>query len=383
MSNSSVFILVALGTVVALAGTDLVLPAIPSLPDSLGGTLQQSQWVLAAFAAGTGIGLLIYGEAGARFGMGGLLVFSLLTYAATSVLATFARDLVELTAIRFLQGLVAAGPAVFAPMMINALYDANRAVAMLGRLGSIESITPALAPILGAWLLYEFGWRSSFYLTGVVAGLLGFVWLASQSTRAQFGQARRSTAGFTPLLKNGPFLRAALSQAFTLGALLIVVFAAPTVVTASLGGELRDFVVMQVTGILFFVLMANTSHKLVQRFGDQRTIFAGTATTAFGCICIALMGASPDSPVELLWFFSVFVNIGLGIRGPAGFYRALHAAEDNESRGSALVILAVMLTTALGTVMVAPFVDQGLMQVGMLASLVALVAVWLSKPQRV
>ena len=64
MNKSATFFLVALGTVVALAGTDLVLPAIPSLPEHLGGDLQPSQWVLAAFAAGTGVGLLVYGEAG-------------------------------------------------------------------------------------------------------------------------------------------------------------------------------------------------------------------------------------------------------------------------------------------------------------------------------
>ena len=50
------FALLVCGTVLGLAGIDLVLPAIPSLPNSIVGTLENAQLVLATFAAGTAIG---------------------------------------------------------------------------------------------------------------------------------------------------------------------------------------------------------------------------------------------------------------------------------------------------------------------------------------
>ena len=384
LGQRTTFVLIALGTVIGLAGTDLVLPAIPDLPVDLGGDLAAAQLVLAAFAAGTGIGLLVYGELGTRFQLGNLLVASLLSYALFSLLAGMASSMTEMIVLRFLQGLVAAGPAVFAPVMIKAMYDENAAVAALGRIGSIESMTPAFAPILGAWLLTTFDWRFSFYLTALLALALSLVWLFAAESRHKFGFASRSSAGYRSLLTDLYFLRYSFSQAFTLGALLIIVFAAPTVMTESLGGELQDFIIMQVVGISFFVLAANTSHHLVQRFGPSRTILGGTAITALGCLGICIISLlDMAATIQAVWVLFVLVNVGLGIRGPSGFFTALQAAGDNESRGSALIVLMVVFTAALGTAAVAPFVDEGLFEVAALASVVALTAVALSvKPVR-
>jgi MFS family permease len=59
--------LVVAATVLGLVGTDLVLPAIPSLPEALGGDPGAAQLVIAAYVAGTGIGLLAFGALGDRF----------------------------------------------------------------------------------------------------------------------------------------------------------------------------------------------------------------------------------------------------------------------------------------------------------------------------
>ena len=53
------FGLLVLGTVLGLAGTDLILPAVPALPETLGGTQAVAQLVLAAFVAG---GWFFHGE---------------------------------------------------------------------------------------------------------------------------------------------------------------------------------------------------------------------------------------------------------------------------------------------------------------------------------
>ena len=85
---------------IGLAGTDLVLPAIPVLPKVLEGSIEQAQLVLATFAAGTGIGLLLFGELGARFDQRKLLVISLASYAALSAAATSADTISALVVIR-------------------------------------------------------------------------------------------------------------------------------------------------------------------------------------------------------------------------------------------------------------------------------------------
>ena len=78
------FALIAATTALGLAGTDLVLPAVPDLQRQLGGTAESAQLVLAAFTAGAACGLLLFGELGTHFDQRRLLVGSLLAYAAAS-----------------------------------------------------------------------------------------------------------------------------------------------------------------------------------------------------------------------------------------------------------------------------------------------------------
>lgn len=368
-------ILITIGAVLGLAATDLVLPAIPILPDVVTGSAESAQWVLAGFALGTGVGLLIFGKLGTSFRLVDILVVSLLAFAVLSFIATQVESLVAMSVIRFLQGIAASASAVYAPVMIKQLYEGPAAIAMIGRLGSIESIAPAIAPIIGLFLLNSYGWQSSFYVVAVVAAVLSVAWFAAPNLRGRFGRLDPVAGGYLALLKNPQFVRYALSQAGTLGAILVIVFSAPKVITASMGGELSDFIVMQVSGIVFFVIAANMAGVFARVWGPEKTIFIGSLMSAIGCTAIWLMTAFDQDTIPLLWFFFIFVNLGLGIRGPVGFYQALLASGHDDSRGSAMIILLVMLTAAAGTGIVAPYIEQGLFPVAVAAMVLAVSSV--------
>ncbi|WP_158814888.1 MFS transporter [Methylocapsa sp. S129] len=368
------FALIASATALGIAGTDLVLPAVPSLPEVLGGTPARAQLVLAAYVAGTALGLLFFGAVSAYADPRKAVVASLALYALISLAAVFIRTLDELIVLRFVQGAAGAAPAVFAPGFIRALFPEGRALRMLGLLGSIESLVPALAPIAGAWLLIRFGWRASFIVIGALslalAALLGLV------ARRLPHIATQATGGsYAALLGDPVYLRYALSQAFSLGGLLVFVFGAPAVIVGPMGGALSDFILLQITGIVFFILGANLTGRLVERFGHDPLILFGTALSALGALSIlgyALLGG--DKPLMLLPL-SIVLNLGFGLRGPPGFLQAVLAAGGDDARGAALVILAILLTVAGGTALAAPSVASGLLGVAMVASAISVGAV--------
>src|SRR6185437_6998742 len=102
-----VFILTAAGTVLGLAGIDLVLPAIPAMPTHLGGGAEGAQFVIAAFVAGTASGLLVFGSIGPRFGRRQTLIAALAAYALLSLACAFCGRMDVLVTLRFLQGVAA------------------------------------------------------------------------------------------------------------------------------------------------------------------------------------------------------------------------------------------------------------------------------------
>lgn len=262
-----------------------------------------------------------------------------------------------LIGLRVLQGAVAAGPAVFSPGIVKSLFDHQRAVRAIGLLGSVESLVPALAPIVGIWLLDIGGWQLSFEIIGALAlALAGAIWAFAAIPQT----ARRYEGSYRRLLRDLVFLRYAVSQAFVLGGLLIFVFGLPGVFVHALGATLRDFVIVQICGIATFVVAANLSGRLAERFGVERIILFGTSLAAAGSaslVIYAIAGGSSPAVVALLF---VPFNLGFGLRGPVGFYRAIVAAQQDDARGSALVVLFILGIAAIGTAAAAPFIDRGL-----------------------
>jgi DHA1 family bicyclomycin/chloramphenicol resistance-like MFS transporter len=367
------FTLVVAGTVLGLAGTNLVLPAVPSLPTMLGGTLEQAQLVPAAFVAGSACGLLLFGALGARFDQRFLLVGSLAAYGLISLLAGTSGSLALLVGLSLLQGAASAAAAVFSPGMIRVLFGDHRAVSAFGFLGSVESLTPALAPVVGVWLLHAFGWNAAYVVIGSLTLVLAAatVLLRSELPALVSGAG---VGGYGPLLRNPTFMRYALSHAFTLGGLLVIVFGAPSVFVAALGGTLTDFIVMQITGIATFIVAANLTGRLSSRFGAERMIWLGTALAAIGAIAMLVYALSAGGDPIAVTVAFVPINLGLGLRGPPGFHQAVLAARGDDARGSALVVVAILGTTAVGTAAVAPFITLGLMPLAAAATVLTLAA---------
>lgn len=374
LPQGAMFALIVCGTVLGIAGTDLILPAVPSLPAALGGTAERAQLVLASYVLGTLAGLLTFGELGARRDPRRLLVWSLALFALTSLAAVFVSSLELLILIRFAQGAFGSGPAVFAPGFINGMYPQDRATHMFARLYSIESLTPALAPIAGVYLLSIGGWTLSFTILGILGIAVAAVfWAAGQSLPVKQDDGHHQS--YWKILTNKAFLRHAISQSFSLGGLLIFVFGAPAVLTGPLGMTLTQFVILQVIGIAMFIGGANMSSWLAGRFGTERVIVSGTSLLAAAFVLIlvyALAGGTSLYVIVPLW---MLVNLGFGTRGPIGFHQAIMASAGDHSRAAALVISGILGTTAAGTAIVAPFITVGLWPLALGGTVITLLAV--------
>jgi MFS family permease len=384
LPSGAIFALIVSGTVLGIAGTDLILPAIPSLPAALGGTAERAQLVLASYVFGTLVGLLTFGELGARLDPRRMLVWSLSLFAITSLAAVWVDSLEALILIRFAQGAFGSGPAVFAPGFINGLYPESRATQAFARLYSIESLTPALAPIAGVYLLSLGGWTLSFSILGVVGLVVASVfWLAGSSLPVKRDGPAHHQSYWT-ILTNKAFLRHAISQSFSLGGLLIFVFGAPAVLTGPLGLSLTHFVILQVAGISMFIAGANLSSWLARRFGTEEVIVGGTSLLAGAFVLILIYALAGGASLFVLVPLWLLVNFGFGARGPISFHQAILASAGDHSRGAALVISGILATSAGGTAMVAPFITIGLWPLalgGTVITVLALLVLLVLRPQ--
>lgn len=370
MQRTPIFLILAGATVLGFAGTDLVLPAVPLLPRAMGGSVEQAQYVLASFTGGMAVGLLLFGALSGRASERTLITASLAAYALLSLLCAVSRSLPVLIALRFGQGVASAAAGVFAPGIVRRLYG-PQAVTALGVIGAIESLAPALAPVAGWALLGLGGWRVSFWVIAALALLLA----TAASGSSGWPPAPPVTRGsYARLLVQPAFARQALAHAATVAALLVFVFGAPVVFTRVLGATIGAFIAMQMAGVALFILASLLAGRLARWLGTGRLIALGAVIAlagGSGLLGYALAGGRDTVAVSAIF---LLLNLGLGLRGPAGFNAALIAAKGDEARGAALIVVAMLALPAAGTALVAPFILHGLLPIAGAAALLATIA---------
>jgi predicted MFS family arabinose efflux permease len=271
--------------------------------------------------------------------------------------------------------------------MVRSLFDDTQSVRAMGFIGSVQTLVPAIAPIIGAWLAAISGWAATFLATGFAAAA-AFALLALAPHLLPGGRTGGTGARGTyrALFVNAEFLKQAIGYALVLGGLIVFVFAAPAMIVNTMGGTVTNFVVLQVIGISTFIASANVSGSLAVRFGADTLIFTGTLlmfATGAGFLLYALAGG--NSP---WWLITIWLpmNVGMGLRGPTGYVAAIKAAGSNDARASAVISVFATGVMAAGTAAVAPFLSYGLTAVALgvvviTAPAVALVLVGRGRPR--
>nr|WP_281352148.1 MFS transporter [Microvirga makkahensis] len=348
--------------VLSLAGTDLILPAMPALPTIFATNEAAAQLVLASYVAGTAMGLLLFGMLADRLTPRTLVVSSLVVFAVASAACAHSPSIWALIVVRLVQGTASAAAPVFGPAIIQQIFSEKAGIRAMGLLGSVESLVPALAPIVGVFLLGKFGWQSSFEVLGVVAIIAAALILVLGLP--QQPKAAGARGSYRVLLLDPVFMRYALSQAMTLAGLVVFVFGAPAVIVETMGGTLHDFIAMQVCGVLGFIVAANLTSRCAERWGTEPIILFGTAMALASAVTILTYALAGGSDSALLPALFLPMNVGLGLRGPLGFYRGIVASGTSNARGSALIVFFILAMTSLGTIIAAPFISQGLWALG-------------------
>jgi EmrB/QacA subfamily drug resistance transporter len=138
--------------------------ALPALQADLHATITSVQWVIESYALLLGGLILVGGSLGDQFGRKRIFLAGVVVFTLASIACAFARSTGTLIAWRAVQG---AGAAFLVPgslAIVSATFDeANRGRA-IGTWSAFTSITTALGPVLGGWMIEHVSWRAVFLL---------------------------------------------------------------------------------------------------------------------------------------------------------------------------------------------------------------------------
>lgn len=149
-------------SVLGFLATDMYLPAFAAIQQDLNASAASVSASLSLFLAGFALGQLFWGPLSDRYGRKPILLTGLAIFAVGCLGMLWVRDATLMLVLRFVQALGVCAAAVTWQAMVTDYYPAQRTNRIFATIMPLVGLSPALAPLLGSWLLVHLEWQAIF-----------------------------------------------------------------------------------------------------------------------------------------------------------------------------------------------------------------------------
>jgi DHA2 family multidrug resistance protein len=162
---------VMLATFMVVLDSSIANVALPHLAGNLSASTDESTWVLTSYLVSNGIMLPASGWLARRIGRKRLLILSILTFTAASMLCGISLSMPMLIVARILQGAGGGGMQPLAQSILLESFPPQQHGKAMAAYGVGIVVAPVIGPTLGGWITDSYSWRWIFYIN-LPVGLL-------------------------------------------------------------------------------------------------------------------------------------------------------------------------------------------------------------------
>lgn len=342
----SILILLVLFSPLAI---DIYLPALPKMAQDLSVTTAMTQDTITWFLFSMGVGQLFAGPLADKFGRKAIALAGVSIYGLSAALASISHDINWLLAARLLQGLGACATSVAAFATVRDLFGPERSGKMISYLNGAICFIPALAPILGSWITWHFGWRSNFSFMASFAVIIFILMLFTmrESNQSQSAQSVFHIERYWAVIKTPSFLFHASLCMLAMAAILAYVTSAPGILMQQYGLSMAQFTLWFSANAIINIVSCIVAPKIMDRIGVHKTIIIGTTLLVLAAIVMALLASTALPIAFMLPVFISSVGCSLILGSAAG--QAL--APFGDKAGTAAAILGLFQMSGSGVVL--------------------------------
>ena len=323
--------LAALLAALAMLGpfsVDAYLPAFPAIQDNLHATSIEVQQTLTAYMLAFAVMSLWHGALSDAFGRRNVVLLGLIVFAVGTLGCASAHSVHYLWIFRIMQGISAGAGVVVGRAIIRDLYSDAPAARLLSMVTMIFSIAPAIAPVLGGWVVTLFDWRAIFLVLLIFS--VGLWWVCWQHLPETMPPERRQpfnprflAQSYWDIFSSVLFQMKSGVVAFNFGGMFLFIAGAPVLLPEHLHLGPSDFAWLFVPAVGGIFLGALAANRLAGKMHFSRQIGIGyafmLAAVAFSVTYHAVL--PPALPWTVLPMF--FYNFGSSIINPSATLLAL------------------------------------------------------------
>ncbi|WP_290889746.1 multidrug effflux MFS transporter [Arenimonas sp.] len=280
---------------------DTVFPAFPAMAADLDVGKVAMQQTISVYLVGYAAMSLFHGPISDAIGRKKVLLAGIVVFTLASVGAALATDMATMLVYRALQGLSAGVGLIVGRAIVRDCLQGDDAQRLMSQISMIFGIAPAIAPVIGGWILGFSDWHGIFWFLagfGVLLLVLTAWGLPESHPPEQRVPLHPVTLArdYGGMLSNRSFRLLTLAGTANFGALFLYIASAPAFVMDLLGLGEQDFVWFFAPTIGGMMLGAFASGRAAGRVSGRRLVEWGFLCCGVAAAYNVGYNALTDSP---------------------------------------------------------------------------------------
>jgi DHA1 family bicyclomycin/chloramphenicol resistance-like MFS transporter len=298
---------------------DTIFPAFPEIARELGASPIAMQQTISVYMIAYALMSLFHGPLSDALGRRRVILVGVAVFALASIGCALAGSVGSLLAFRALQGISAGAGLIVGRAIIRDCFDGVEAQRLMAAVSMIFGIAPAIAPIVGGWVVAFAHWSMIFWLLAAFAAALWLTCLAwlpethPLERRVPLSFDELATT-YRRIAADRAFLPLALAGTLNFNALFVYIASAPAFVLNLLKLDSQHFAWLFIPAITGMMTGAFLSGRLAGRLSASATVRLGY-TIMLGAAAVnvatALLLPSPRVPWSVLPIGLHAIGIGI------------------------------------------------------------------------
>ncbi|PIB49764.1 purine nucleoside transporter PunC [Pseudomonas sp. 2822-17] len=361
---------------------DMYLPAFGAMGEQLqigAGAVGAS---LSIFLAGFALGQLLWGPLSDRLGRKPILLAGLSLFVLGCAGMFWVETAPQLLALRFMQAIGVCSAAVSWQALVIDRYPADKAHRVFASIMPLMSLSPALAPLLGAMVLNHFGWQAIF---GVLLGVSLLLLLPTLFLRnvPKLRTEAPSRLGYTQLLTSRVFTGNVMIFAACSASFFAWLTASPFIL-GDMGYSPNDIGLSYVLPTLAFLVGGYSCRSALQRFQGKTLLPWLLVAYCISMLALYLVATLTVPTLTTLLIPFCLMALVNGASYPIVVANALMPFAENSGKAAALQNTLQLGLCFLSSLLVSSMIEQPLLitVIVMLATApLAVLGYWLARPK--